>query len=153
MRLTFKHIFLSLFLGIALSITASLPVIANVEAKQEQQERVIDVYEELNNALINPNFAKLQSLLADDFELITVKNDTMTKQEWIKNIQKGGMKYGAIQESKIKSKGYDELLVTARVFGDMWDQVGSWNVKFDIDTKQNGDKVQITKIVVTAVEA
>ncbi|WP_018652129.1 nuclear transport factor 2 family protein [Actinobacillus capsulatus] len=153
MRLTFKHIFLSLFLGISLSITASLPVIANVEAKQEQQERVIDVYEELNNALINPNFAKLQSLLADDFELITAKNDTMTKQEWIKNIQKGGMKYGAIQESKIKSKGYDELLVTARVFGDMWDQAGSWNVKFDIDTKQNGDKVQITKIVVTAVEA
>lgn len=153
MRLTFKHIFLSLFLGIALSITASLPVISNVEVKQEQQERVIDVYKELNNALINPNFAKLQSLLADDFELITVKNDTMTKQEWIKNIQKGGMKYGAIQESKIKSKGYDELLVTARVFGDMCDQAGSWNVKFDIDTKQNGDKVQITKIVVTAMEA
>lgn len=153
MRLTFKHIFLSLFLGIALSITASLPVISNVEAKQEQQEKVIEVYEELNNALINPNFAKLQSLLADDFELVTSKNDTMTKQEWIKNIQKGGMKYGAIQESKIKSKGYDELLVTARVFGDMWDQTGSWNVKFDIGTKQNGDKVQITKIVVKAVDA
>ncbi|WGE75149.1 nuclear transport factor 2 family protein [Actinobacillus equuli] len=153
MRLTFKHIFLSLFLGIALSITADLPVISNVEAKQEQQEKVIEVYEELNNALINPNFAKLQSLLADDFELVTSKNDTMTKQEWIKNIQKGGMKYGAIQESKIKSKGYDELLVTARVFGDMWDQTGSWNVKFDIDTKQNGDKVQITKIIVTPVKA
>ncbi|AIZ79985.1 nuclear transport factor 2 family protein [Actinobacillus equuli subsp. equuli] len=153
MRLTFKHIFLSLFLGIALSITASLPVITNAEAKQEQQEKVIGAYEELNSALINPNFTKLQSLLADDFKLITVKNDTLTKQEWIKSLQKGNMKYNAIQESKIKAKGYDELLVTARVFGDLWDQEGSWNVKFDIGTKQNGDKVQITKIVVKAVDA
>ncbi|WP_150539044.1 nuclear transport factor 2 family protein [Actinobacillus vicugnae] len=153
MRLTFTHIFLSLFLGIALSVTASLPVITNIDAKHAQQEKVIGVYEELNDALINPNFATLQNLLADDFELVIAQNDTMTKQEWIRNIQKGGMKYCTIEESKIKSKGYDELLVTARIFGDMWDQKGSWNVKFDIDTKQNGDKIQITKIVVKPVEA
>ncbi|WGE89120.1 nuclear transport factor 2 family protein [Actinobacillus arthritidis] len=153
MKLTFKQIFLSLFLGVALSVVASLPVIGNVEAKQAQQEKVIDAYEQLNHALIHPNFTTLQSLLSDDFELVTLKNDTMTKQEWIKNIQKGGMKYGMITESKIKSKGYDELLVTAKVSGDMWDNQGHWNVKFDIDTKQNGDKLQITKIVVKPVEA
>ncbi|VEI48066.1 Uncharacterised protein [Actinobacillus equuli] len=49
---------------------------------------MIGAYEELNSALINPNFTKLQSLLADDFKLITVKNDTLTKQEWIKSLQK-----------------------------------------------------------------
>ncbi|WGE33580.1 nuclear transport factor 2 family protein [Actinobacillus genomosp. 1] len=147
MKLTFKQIFLSLFLGIALSFTASLPVITNAEAKQEQQEKVIHVYEELNNALVNPNFETLQRLLSDDFQLVT-KQDTLTKQEWIKNIQEGGLKYCAITESKIKSKGYNELLVTARILGDMWDNKGSWNVKFDIDTKQNGTKLQITKIVI-----
>lgn len=36
MKLTFTRIFLSLFWGIALSFTASLPVITNAEAKQEQ---------------------------------------------------------------------------------------------------------------------
>jgi len=152
MKLTFKQIFLSLFLGVALSIAASLPVISNVEAKQAQQEKVIDAYEQLNAALINPNFATLQSLLSDDFELVTTQNDTMSKQEWIKYIQKGGIKYGAITESKIKPKGYDELLVTAKISGDMWDNRGHWNVKFDIDTKQNGDKLQITKIVIKPAE-
>ncbi|WP_440163457.1 nuclear transport factor 2 family protein [Actinobacillus pleuropneumoniae] len=148
MKLTFTRIFLSLFWGIALSFTASLPVITNAEAKQEQQEKVIHAYEELNNALVNPNFEMLQNLLADDFKLVTLKQDTLTKQEWIKNIQEGGLKYCAITESKIKSKGYNELLVTARILGDMWDNKGSWNVKFNIDTKQNGDKLQITKIVI-----
>ncbi|VEI48065.1 Uncharacterised protein [Actinobacillus equuli] len=55
------------------------------------------------------------------------------------------MKYNAIQESKIKAKGYDELLVTARVFGDLWDQEGSWNVKFDIGTKQTAIKYKLPK--------
>lgn len=153
MKLTFRRIFLSLFLGVAFSFVASLPVINNVEARQAQQEKLVTAYQTLNKALINPNFETLQSLLAEDFELVTLQKDTLSKQEWIRNIQKGGVKYDSISPSKVKPKGYDELSVTARIFGEMWNHKGSWNLKLDIDTRQNGDKVQITKIIVKPVNA
>lgn len=153
MKLTFKQIFFSLFLGIGFSALAVLLVLNKADARQAQQQEVISLYKELNDTLTSANLVNLQKILADDFKLVMAKSDTMGKQEWIKNIQKGGMHYCKIDDSKVKPRGDDEVSVTAKIFGEMWDKEGSWGLKLKIETEQKGDQLRISKIVVKQLES
>lgn len=89
MKLTFKQILFSLLLAVCLSLAASLPSILTTDDRKAQQAELVELHQQLSEALIHRDFATLQKLIADDFELHSILGDTMSKQKWIKNVQKG----------------------------------------------------------------
>lgn len=125
MKLTFKQILFSLLLAVCLSLAASLPSILTADDRKAQQAELVELHQQLSEALIHRDFATLQKLIADDFELHSILGDTMSKQKWIKNVQKGAMQYSQLESQKVKPIGTDEINIAQTISGNMWGKRGN----------------------------
>lgn len=152
MKLTFKQILFSLLLAVCLSLAASLPSILTADDRKAQQAELVELHQQLSEALIHRDFATLQKLIADDFELHSILGDTMSKQEWINNVQKGAMQYSQLESQKVKPIGTDEINIAQTISGNMWGQEGQWKIKFFVDTRYNGDQLQVSRITAKRIE-
>lgn len=149
-KLKLYHVILSLAAGAATVAVASYPAIHSIRAEREQDLAEMKVLDErLHQALVNRDYAKLQRLLSDDFELYTIKGDVLSKQEWIKNIQKGGMNYAGIEEVDSRMKG-NQLVSTSVISGSFWGVEDAWKVEATITALDTKDRshCKIKKMVV-----
>lgn len=152
-KIKLYHVFFSLALGAATVAVASYPALHSIRAERAQDLAELQVLDErLHKALVERDYNTLQHMLSDDFELYTVRGDVMSKQEWIKNIQKGGMNYTNIHELGRRMKG-NQLVSTTQVSGSFWGMDTDAKIEATItaiDTK-NRARCQIKKLVIKVV--
>lgn len=142
------HIALSLTIGCAMSFILSVPALNNIhsQALASTQEEVEKVYAELNQALVNADTVNLQRLLADGFVLETLRGDILYKQEWIRSIQRGIMRYQKADVAGIKAIGRNQAYASSILMGEVWDNKDTWKIIFHLETIKKGKMVQIKRM-------
>lgn len=101
------------------------------DLSKEDQEAIVARYEELQQALIDQNIPKLKQLLPDDYIAVHITGRRQTKEEWLKDIENGDMRYfhftdlhySFIQEGKRVQLGIRQR-ITANIYG----SEGTWSI-------------------------
>lgn len=152
-KVKFRHILFSLIFSAALSFGLSFPILHNIrlQSLQTTQTDVEKIYSELNHALMNADLVSLQKLLADGFELHTIYGNTLSKQEWIRNMQLGRMRYNQISQTEVKAIGLNSAAVSAVLVGEIWDNKETWQLRFHLEIIRKGQNVQIQRMVSKSV--
>lgn len=147
-KVKFWHVALSLCSGIALSAFLSLPALHSIhrQAMETTQEDIDKIYRELNEAMVNVDTIRLQELLADGFVLETFRGDVLTKQEWIRSIQRGIMRYNHAVVTGVKAIGRNRAQVSSILMGEVWDNQNSWQVLFHLEIIKKGQVVQVQRL-------
>ncbi|RRN06267.1 nuclear transport factor 2 family protein [Bibersteinia trehalosi] len=152
-KVKFKHVLFSLILGVAASALLSIPILQTLhrQALLTTQEDVEKIYQELNSALIQMDVVRLQKLLADGFELETSRGATLSKQEWIRSIQYGTMRYNQFSHNEVQALGRNSAAVSSIVMGEIWNNRDTWKIVFHLEIIRKGQNVQIQRMVASSV--
>ena len=148
---TWQPVF-AVLLGLSLSAAASYPAIRMIQQDRAiEQAEIIDLDKALREALVKRDIPALQELLADDFELYTINQEVLSKGEWIRNVQKGGMHYTSFETAVPHFEG-NKLLNTAQVSGEFWGmEAVDFPIELSIRTVEGKGKRQIKCLVVKRV--
>lgn len=140
----------AVLLGLSVSVAASYPAIKMIQNDRTvERAEVIDLDKALREALIKRDIPALQELLADDFELYTINQGVLSKGEWIRNIQKGGMNYTTFTSNNLPRFEGHQMLNTAEVSGQFWGiEAVNYPIELSIRTVERKAKRQIKCMVV-----
>lgn len=131
-RMKIYHVLFSLLLGIGTVAVASYPALKSIrEERRQDLEELIKLDDRLHYALVSRDFSALHKILSDDFELYTANGEVLSKGEFIRNIQKGGIDYDHIFETGARIKG-NQLVRTNIISGKFWGIEGTWNIEATI---------------------
>lgn len=150
-KLKLWHVLFSIGIGLGTATVASYPAVKDLQvARAETFKQMSKLKAQLNKAVMDRDFAKLQQILAEDFELYTSGGEVISKQNWIKNIQKGAMNYASFSRSSKENElvGY-QFTVQESVRGSFFGMAeNNYNIEMTITTVQNGDHHQIKRMSV-----
>lgn len=140
----------AVILGLSASVVASYPAIKMIQnGRAIEREEILDLDKALRDALVKRDIPALQELLAHDFELYTINQGVLSKGEWIRNIQKGGMSYTTFEANDMPQFEGHQMRNTASVSGEFWGiEAVDYPIEFSIRTIERKDKRQIKCIVV-----
>lgn len=113
------------------------------------EEAIIDLYRQENQAMVDKDIVKLNSILAPSMKLQHMTGYIQPKQEWIDQIQNGEMKYFTSQEDNIKDVHVDgnraSLTGQNRVKASVWGSgVATWPLQMKMEFAKNNGKWIIT---------
>lgn len=140
----------AVLLGLSASVLASYPAIKMIQNDRSiEREEIIDLDKALRDALVKRDIPALQELLADDFELYTISEGVLSKGEWIRNIQKGGMNYTTFAANGTPEFEGHKMRSTMEVTGEFWGvEAVNYPIELSIRTVERKDKRQIKCMVV-----
>lgn len=140
----------AVLLGLSASVVASYPAIKMIQSDRSiERKEVLDLDAALREALVKRDIPALQELLADDFELYTINQGVLSKGEWIRNIQKGGMSYTTFAASNLPRFEGHQMRNTMEVSGEFWGvEAVNYPIELSIRTVERKDKRQIKCMVV-----
>ena len=140
---------IAVLLGLSASIAGSYPAIKSIQAERsETQAEIVELNHQLLDALLYRDFPALQTLLSDDFEVHVGADLVLTKQEWIKNIQKQNVKYSDIEELKTFNFQGNQFSSLSNVSGEFCGVESASLVEATITTVERKDKRQIKRLVI-----
>ncbi len=143
---------IAVLLGLSASIVGSYPAIQSIKAEREMtQAEIIELNHQLHNALLYRDFPALQLLLSDDFEVHVGAELVLTKQEWIKNIQKQNVKYSDIEELKTFNFQGNQFSSLSNVSGEFCGVESASLVEATITTVERKEKRQIKRLIIKKV--
>jgi len=98
---------------------------------KEDQEAIIARYEELQQALIDQNIPKLKQLLPDDYIAVHITGRRQTKEEWLKDIENGDMRYFHFTDlhySFSQEGNRVQLGIRQRITANIYGSEGTWSI-------------------------
>lgn len=101
------------------------------DLSKEDQEAIIARYEELQQALIDQNIPKLKQLLPDDYIAVHITGRRQTKEEWLKDIENGDMKYfhfSDLHYSLSQEGNRVSLKIRQRIRANIYGSEGTWSI-------------------------
>ena len=101
------------------------------DLSKEDQEAIIARYEELQQALIDQNIPKLNQLLPDDYIAVHITGRRQTKEEWLKDIENGDMRYFQFTDlhySLSQEGNRVNLKIRQRIRANIYDSEGTWSI-------------------------
>ncbi|WP_373766879.1 nuclear transport factor 2 family protein [Glaesserella sp.] len=148
-KVKFWQPIIAVLLGLSASIAGSYPAIQSIKAEREMTKaEIVELNHQLHNALLHRDFPALQALLADDFEIHVGSDLVLSKQEWIKNIQKKNANYSEIQElSNFDFQG-NQFTSLSNVSGEFCGVESASLVEATITTVERKDKRQIKRLII-----
>lgn len=108
------------------------------------EEAIIELYRQENQAMVDKDIVKLNEILAPSMELRHMTGYQQPKLEWIDQIQNGEMKYFSSVEENIKDIKIDgnsaSLVGQSKVKASVWGSgVATWPLQMKMEfTKDNG---------------
>ena len=101
------------------------------DLSKEDQEAIIARYEELQQALIDQNILKLKQLLPDDFIAVHITGRRQSKEEWLKDIENGDMRYfyfSDLHYSLSQEENRVSLKIRQRITANIYGSEGTWTI-------------------------
>ena len=101
------------------------------DLSKEDQEAIIARYEELQQALIDQNIPKLKQLLPDDYIAVHITGRRQTKEEWLKDIENGDMRYFHFTDlhySFSQEGNRVQLGIRQRITANIYGSEGTWSI-------------------------
>lgn len=101
------------------------------DLSKEDQEAIIARYEELQQALIDQNIPKLKQLLPDDYIAVHITGRRQTKEEWLKDIENGDMRYFHFTDlhySFSQEENRVQLGIRQRITANIYGSEGTWSI-------------------------
>ncbi len=148
-KVKFWQPIIAVCLGLSASIAGSYPAIKSIQAERsETQAEIVALNHQLHNALLHRDFPALQELLADDFEVHVNSGIVLSKQEWIKNIQRQNLNYADIEELKTFDFQGNQFSSLSNVSGEFCGVESASLVEATITTVERKDKRQIKRLVI-----
>lgn len=101
------------------------------DLSKEDQEAIITRYEELQQALIDQNIPKLKQLLPDDYIAVHITGRRQTKEEWLKDIENGDMRYFHFTDlhySFSQEGNRVQLGICQRITANIYGSEGTWSI-------------------------
>ena len=101
------------------------------DLSKEDQEAIIARYEELQQALIDQNIPKLKQLLPDDFIAVHITGRRQSKEEWLKDVENGDMKYfhfSDLHYSLSQEGNRVNLKIRQRITANIYGSEGTWSI-------------------------
>lgn len=113
------------------------------------EEAIIDLYRQENQAMVDKDIVKLNEILAPSMQLRHMTGYLQPKMEWIDQIQNGDMKYFSSVEENIKDVKVDgnsaSLVGQNKVRASVWGSgVATWPLQMRMEFKKNHGKWVIT---------
>lgn len=108
------------------------------------EEAIIELYRQENQAMVDKDIVKLNEILAPSMQLKHMTGYLQPKLEWIDQIQNGEMKYFSSIEENIKDVKVDgnnaSLIGQNKVKASVWgSSVSTWPLQMKMEfTKSNG---------------
>lgn len=108
------------------------------------EEAIIELYRQENQAMVDKDIVKLNEILAPSMQLKHMTGYLQPKLEWIDQIQNGEMKYFSSVEENIKDVKVDgnnaSLIGQNKVKASVWgSSVSTWPLQMKMEfTKSNG---------------
>ncbi|AUI65059.1 MULTISPECIES: nuclear transport factor 2 family protein [Glaesserella] len=148
-KVKFWQPILAIFLGLSASVAGSYPAIKSIKAEREiTQTEIIELTQQLHDALLHRDFPQLQALLADDFEVHVGSELVLSKQEWIKNIQRKNVNYGEIETLRNFDFQGNQFTNLSNVSGEFCGVESESLVEATITTVERKDKRQIKRLII-----
>lgn len=143
---------ITIFFGLSVSIAGSYPAIKSIKAEREvTHSEIIELNHHLYDALLYRDFPALQNLLSDDFEVHINSGLVLSKQEWIKNIQKYNLNYSDIEELKTFNFQGNQFSSLSNISGEFCGVDSAGLVEATITTVERKDKRQIKRLIIKKV--
>ena len=101
------------------------------DLSKEDQEAIIARYEELQQVLIDQNIPTLKQLLPDDYIAVHITGRRQTKEEWLKDIENGDMRYFHFTDLhyRFSQEGNRvQLGIRQRITANIYGSEGTWSI-------------------------
>lgn len=101
------------------------------DLSKEDQEAIISRYEELQQVLIDQNISKLKQLLPDDYIAVHITGRRQTKEEWLKDIENGEIRYfhfSDLHYSLSQEGNRVNLKIRQRITANIYGSEGTWSI-------------------------
>ncbi|QHF54892.1 MULTISPECIES: nuclear transport factor 2 family protein [Streptococcus] len=98
---------------------------------QADKDRMIAIFEQMRQAMIDKDMATLDAILPDDYVAVHVTGRTQTKEEWLADIKNGEMNYYDFLDTAYTfSQEGDRVLmqVKQRIHAKIYGSEGTWSV-------------------------
>ena len=116
------------------------------DLSKEDQEAIIARYEELQQALIDQNIPKLKQLLPDDYIAVHITGRRQTKEEWLKDVENGDMRYfhfSDLHYSLSQEGNRVNLKIRQRIRANIYGSEGTWSIPGTRVFEKQGESWQI----------
>ena len=108
----------------------------------DDQQKVLNTYNQYLQALIENDTEKLSSLIAEEAKLYHITGRLQTKQEWLSSIKNGEMRYHSVEEVSnfvsINEEGAD-LVVKNNLTATIDGMTNTWPLESDMKLVLKGD--------------
>ncbi|MGG4201812.1 nuclear transport factor 2 family protein [Peribacillus frigoritolerans] len=108
----------------------------------EDKQKILAVFNQINDAMINKDIETLNTILSDDYASVHMTGYRQSKQEWLEQIENEEMKYFKTipQKTKITIHGNKAVLICdtkidARIYGFR----NTWSMKTEMHFDKYGD--------------
>lgn len=102
------------------------------QLSQEDQNQIIQSYEDFCQALIDKDMDKIDQMLPDNFVAVHITGKRQSKEEWLADIENGEMNYFEFLDVtyKLTSQGENKatLDVTQRIHAKIYGSEGTWSI-------------------------
>lgn len=119
----------------ALADKSKSTVKSNGSVSKADQDQIIKLFNQMQQALIDKDINKLNELLPADFTARHITGKTQTKQEWLDDIKNGEMNYYEFSNVKYSFKKQKNNRVLLKVEQDIhakiYGQEGTWAIPGD----------------------
>jgi ketosteroid isomerase-like protein len=119
----------------------------------EDKQKILTVYNRINDAMVNKDIATLNTILDDDYESVHITGYQQSKQEWLEQIENEEMKYFETmpQKTTITFEGNTAILICdtkidARIYGFR----NTWSMKTEMYFDKRGDNWYPVKAIATS---
>jgi ketosteroid isomerase-like protein len=119
----------------------------------EDKQKILAVYQRIDDAMVNKDTESLDSILDDDYVLVHMTGIHQGKQEWLEQIENEQMKYFKIlpQKTTITIDGNTAILICntkidARIYGFR----NTWSMKMEMHFEKRGDNWYPVNAVATS---
>ncbi|MCY8034299.1 nuclear transport factor 2 family protein [Bacillus sonorensis] len=119
----------------------------------EDKQKILDVYQRIDEAMVNKDTETLDNILDDDYVLVHMTGYHQGKQEWLEQIENEEMKYFKTMPQKITiTMNVDTAIIVcdtsidARIYG----LRNTWSMKMEMHFEKRGDNWYPVKAIATS---
>lgn len=118
----------------------------------QTEQQLIELYRNINTAMLARDVVTLDRLLDSDFTLTHITGYQQPKSEWLADIQSGRMRYSQIQEVGVRATQHgDEASIIGQAFttANIWGAKGTWRLQLAYTAKLKDAQWTLTQAVAT----
>jgi ketosteroid isomerase-like protein len=119
----------------------------------EDKQKILAVYQRIDEAMVNKDTVVLDNILDDDYVLVHMTGYPQSKQEWLEQIENEQMKYFKTipQKTTITIDGNTAILIChtkidARIYGFR----NTWSMNMEMHFEKHGDNWYPIKAIATS---